>query len=51
MPVPYATIERRKPGEDVGRFTEPDNEIGELTSPSAPKRRGIGFTANFDEKP
>jgi len=25
--------------------------IRELTKPSAPKRRGIGFTANFDEKP
>jgi hypothetical protein len=25
--------------------------IRELTNPQAPKRRGIGFTANIDEKP
>jgi hypothetical protein len=25
--------------------------IRELTNPPAPKRRGIGFTANIDEKP
>jgi hypothetical protein len=25
--------------------------IRQLMNPPAPKRRGIGFTANFDEKP